>query len=244
MIDITGKWALVTGASRGIGREIARALGRLGCNLVLHSTSLEHTRALAEELSDKGVSAVSLEADLSDPNQLVQLVADTRKAAPQIDILYNNAAIMMPWHEDVWSIPEQAFRDSFEINVISQIRLCNAFIPPMLERSWGRVINLSSGINRQAQLAPYAISKAALKKFVEDCAPLLEGSGVNMNALDPGWLRTDLGGPHAPNTVDSVIPGALVPVLISDGISGMEYHAQDYAGMSIRQALDKAEQGT
>ena len=241
MTEIKGKWALVTGASRGIGKEIATALGNLGCNLVLHSRSVEHTHALAEALSARGVHTVSLQGDITDPNQVTQLLYDIDNAAPQIDILYNNAAIMMPYHDDVWEIPAEEFRQSFETNVISQIRLCNALIPSMMERRWGRVINLISGIDQQPQLAPYAISKAALRKFVHDFVPVLEGSGVAMNALDPGWLKTDMGSQEAPNSVASVIPGALVPVLLSHSVSGREFQAQDYAGMSIEQALQKAE---
>ena len=241
MTEIKGKWALVTGASRGIGKEIATALGNLGCNLMLHSRSVEHTHALAEALSARGVHAVSLQGDITDPNQVTQLLSDIDNAAPQIDILYNNAAIMMPYHDDVWQIPADEFRKSFETNVISQIRLCNALIPSMMERRWGRIINLISGIDQQPQLAPYAISKAALRKFVHDFVPILDGSGVAMNALDPGWLKTDMGSQEAPNSVASVIPGALVPALLSDGISGREFQAQDYAGMSIEQAQQKAE---
>ena len=134
MIELKDKWALVTGASRGIGKEIARALSTLGCNLVLHSRSVQHTKALAEELSDNGVGAVSLQADLSDPAQVTKLLSETGNAAPQIDILYNNAAIMTPYHDDVWEIPAEEFRKSFETNVISQIKLCNALIPSMIER--------------------------------------------------------------------------------------------------------------
>lgn len=241
MAEMKGKWALVTGASRGIGKEIATTLSNLGCNLVLHSRSVEHTHMLAEELSARGVHTVSLQGDISDPNQVTQLLSDIDNAAPQIDILYNNAAIMMPYHDDVWNIPTDEFRKSFETNVISQIRLCNALIPSMIQRRWGRVINLISGIDQQPQLAPYAISKAALRKFVHDFVPILEGSGVAMNSLDPGWLKTDMGSQEAPNSVASVIPGALVPALLSDGISGREFQAQDYAGMSIEQALQKAE---
>ena len=241
MIEIKDKWALVTGASRGIGKEIARALSSLGCNLALHSRSVQHTKALAEELSDNGVYAISLEADLSDPAQVTNLLSEVGNTTPQIDILYNNAAIMMPYHEDVWKIPAAEFRTSFEANVISQIELCNALIPSMVERRWGRVINLISGINEQPQLAPYAISKAALRKFVQDFVPVLEGTGVTMNSLDPGWLKTDMGGHDAPNPVDSVLPGALVPALLSHCVSGKEYKAQDYSAMSIEQALDKAE---
>lgn len=241
MTEIKGKWALVTGASRGIGKEIATALGNLGCNLMLHSRSVEHTHALAEALSARGVHTVSLQGDITDPNQVTQLLSDIDNAAPQIDILYNNAAIMMPYHDDVWQIPADEFRKSFETNVISQIRLCNALIPSMMERRWGRIINLISGIDQQPQLAPYAISKAALRKFTHDFVPILEGSGVAMNALDPGWLKTDMGSQEAPNSVASVIPGALVPALLPDGINGREFQAQDYSGMRIEQALQKAE---
>ena len=239
MIDISDKWALVTGASRGIGKEIAIALSKQGCNLVLHSRSVEHTSALAEEVTGNGVSAISLQADLSDPDQVTKLIAETRDAVPQIDILYNNAAIMAPYHDDVWNITGEEFRMSFEANVISQIKLCTAFIPPMIQRRWGRVINLSSAIQDLPQLAPYATSKAALKKYVQDFVPILNDSEVAMNLLDPGWLKTDMGGQEAPNNVDSVIPGALVPALMSDCVSGKEFKAQDYAGMSIEQALAK-----
>ena len=241
MIDIEGRWALVTGASRGIGREISRALGNLGCNVVLHSRSVEHTTDLAEEISGGGLRAVSVEADLSDSAQLAMLLAEVRNAAPQIDIVYNNAGIMKPYHEDVWNIPAEEFRQSFETNVISPIKICNSLIPPMIKRGWGRVINLTSGINEQPQLSPYAVSKAALRKFVHDFAPVLDGSGVTMNALDPGWIRTDMGGEQAPNAVETVIPGALVPLLTSSGISGREYQAQDYAGKTIEQALALAD---
>lgn len=241
MINIRNKWALVTGSSRGIGKEIATALSTLGCNLVLHSRSVEHTKTLAEELSAQGIRVVSLAADLSDPEQVTNLITEIRDTIPQIDILYNNAAIMAPYHEDVWNIPDEEFRKSFETNVISQIKLCTAFIPQMIERRWGRVINLSSAIQDLPQLAPYATSKASLKKYVQDFAPILDDSNVAMYLLDPGWLKTDMGSDEAPNPVDSVIPGALVPALFSQCVSGKEFRAQDYTGLSIEQALDKAE---
>ena len=92
---------------------------------------------------------------------------------------------MVPYHDDVWSISGEEFRKSFETNVISQVKLCTASLLPMIKRRWSRVINLSSAIQDLPQLAPYATSKAALKKCVQNFAPILNGNEVEMNLLDP-----------------------------------------------------------
>ena len=113
------------------------------------------------------------------------------------------------------------------------VMICHAFIPGMVERGWGRIVNVTSGIADQPELIAYAISKAAVDKFVYDTVGKLDGTGVLMNLLDPGWLRTDLGGPNAPGAVESVLPGALIPVLSEEGVSGKLYRAQDYVDMEI-----------
>jgi NAD(P)-dependent dehydrogenase (short-subunit alcohol dehydrogenase family) len=103
----------------------------------------------------------------------------------------------------------------------------------MVARGWGRVINVTSGIADQPELIAYAVSKAAVDKFVRDSAERLKADGVYMNLLDPGWLRTDLGGPNAPGSVESVLPGALVPALITEATVGELFRAQDWAGQEI-----------
>ncbi len=240
MADLTNKWALVTGASRGVGWHIATALARQGCNLVVHSRRKDHLTSLATQLQAMGVSVVVVAAELADQHQVDAMLQDVLHQAPRIDILFNNAAIMAPYRSNPWETTAEDYRQSFEVNVISLARICNRLVPLMLQRQWGRVVNVTSGIADQPELTAYAVSKAAVDKFVRDFAPSLMGTGVTMNLLDPGWLRTDLGGTDAPGDPSSVIPGALVPALLDDGVSGRLFRAQDYAGQSLVDAVAAA----
>ncbi len=240
MISLQGKWSLVTGASRGVGTHVSEGLAQLGSNIILHSRELSHTQALAAKLKGTGVKVVTVAGELSDQDQVDALLAAALKQAGQIDIVYNNAAIMTPYRANIWEIPAEDFRTSFEVNVISLARICHRLVPLMLARKWGRVINLTSGIQEQPELTAYSISKAAVDKLVRDFVPKLAGTGVQMNLLDPGWLRTGLGGPKAPNDPSTVLPGALVPALLDNGESGRFFRAQDYAGLTLAQAVAKA----
>ncbi len=239
MTSLHGKWSFVTGASRGVGAHLAAGLAELGSNLVLHSRDLAHTAELASQLRSLGVEVVTVAAELSDAAQIEPLL-DRVQAAAHIDILYNNAAIQVPKQTANWQTSVEDLRRSLEVNLISLIRICDRLAPPMLARGWGRIINLTSGIVDQPEQTAYAVSKAGVDKFVRDFAPKLRGTGVQMNLLDPGWLRTDLGGPNAPGDPASVLPGALVPALVEQGESGLFFRAQDYAGLSLAAALQKA----
>jgi NAD(P)-dependent dehydrogenase (short-subunit alcohol dehydrogenase family) len=228
MLDITGKWALITGASRGIGKQVVQALAEKGCNCILHSRDITHTAEIAEKLKRKGVTVHQLQAELSDSIQVRRLAEEAEALSGGIDILYNNAAVMTPYHADYYQAVELEYIKSFTVNTIAPILLCNNIIPHMIKRGFGRVVNVTSGIKDEPQLMAYAASKAALDKYVYDMKKHIKGTGVYMNLLDPGWLRTDLGGPNAPNPVESVLPGALVPVLLDEEISGKFFCAQDY----------------
>jgi short-subunit dehydrogenase len=230
-INIKGKWVLLTGASRGVGVRVAKALADQGCKLILQSRNLDGTKKLMEELKAKGVEAYSVAAELSDLKQVERLITEAKRiSGDHIDILYNNAAVMTKYHEDKYGGTAEEYTLSFLVNSTVPSIICNAFIPKMVERKWGRVVNVTSGIADQPQLMPYSCSKAALDRYVRDLVTTLAGTGVLINLMDPGWLRTDLGGPQAPNDPDKVLPGALVPVLLDEKEgSGKLYHAIDYA---------------
>ena len=227
-IDISGKWALVTGASRGVGRQISLGLARAGCNVVLHSRLIDSTATLAAELHDLGVQTHQVAAELSNAAELTTMLETLVQTGPAIDILYNNAAIMTPYRQDWLQIPDEDYQRSFQVNVIALSRICHALIPGMKSRQWGRIVNVTSGIQDQPELIAYSISKGAVDKFTTDTSGHLAEHGVLMNTLDPGWLRTDLGGPNAPGDVTSVLPGARVPVF-TEKTHGKLFRAQDYA---------------
>lgn len=228
MKQLEGKWALVTGASRGIGQQIAIGLAEHGANVIIHGRELTHTEKTAGLVRDRGVQAATVAGELDSDAGVQKIVDSVHETGKPVDILYNNAAIQnrfMP----IWEIPMDEWRHSFQVNVFSMVALCNAFAPPMRDRGWGRIINLSSGIRDIPQLAPYSVSKAAVDKYSRDLAAELKGTGVLVNYLDPGWLRTDLGGPNGMFPVEAVLPGALVPALLpDDGPTGQSYSAQDY----------------
>jgi short-subunit dehydrogenase len=239
-MNITNKWALITGASRGVGKQIAIKLADLGCNLILHSRKIEHTTALKSTLEEKGIQVYAFAAELSKNEEIVDMLKRIDDLGIDVDFVFNNAAIMTAYYSDFWKVPVEDYRISFEINVIAPVTISMHFAPKMIARGFGRIISTTSGIQKEPELAAYSASKAALTKFVQDMAPKLEGAGVTMNLLDPGWLRTDLGGPKAPNSVESSIPGAIIPALLENGVSGAWYNAQDYTGMTLEDALKKA----
>jgi NAD(P)-dependent dehydrogenase (short-subunit alcohol dehydrogenase family) len=229
-VDIKGKWALVTGASRGVGAQIAMGLAGAGCNVILHSRDRAHTKKLEEDLAArKKVLAGSVAADLADPAAIDRMLDQAIALSGGLDIVFNNAAIQTPSRNPYTETPAEDFRQSFEVNVIAPIHITYRVLPWMREQKFGRIVQLTSGIQDQPELMAYAASKAALDKFVRDTAPSLRGTGVLMNLLDPGWLRTDMGGPRAPGAVESVLPGALVPVLLDGEVHGFFFRAQDYA---------------
>lgn len=241
MVNVKGRWVLITGASRGVGYQTAIFMAKQGCNLILHSRNNEHTKKVAEEAKALGVDAYCVQAELANHEEVVAMLDEIEAKGTSVDIIFNNAAVQIAYRTDYWKTPVEDFEMSFRINFISIVTICNRIIPQMIERGFGRVINTSSGIKNEPEQAGYAASKAALDKFTKDLASRLEGSNVMINITDPGWCRTDLGGPQATNAVESVIPGIAVGAFVDDKKSARFFQAQEFTGMTLEEAVAKAE---
>ncbi len=234
MKRLNGKWALVTGSSRGIGQLVAEALAAEGCNIVVHGREEMNCIATLERIGAYTVETFAAPGELGTAEGEAAVIEAVRKGCPQLDILYNNAAVMSQWHDSTFAISDKHWRTVFEVNFFSMVRLCDAFVPGMVRNGWGRVVNVTSGMRDLPQLSPYSVSKAAIDKYTQDMAAELKGTGVLVNTMDPGWLKTDLGGDQADHEVRTVLPGALVPVLIDEKAgSGRLYAAQDYRSLGF-----------
>lgn len=240
LLPLTGRWALVTGATRGIGRQIALALASAGANVIIHGRRLEQAETVAQACAANGVQSRAVAADLGVFAELEGLLSWLDHDAPPIDILYNNAAISPSDYGGFWAMPPEAFQTSYAVNLVAPVRLCQQLIPPMKQRGFGRIVNVSSSIQKRPGEIAYACSKAALDKFAFDLQPELEGTGVMMSQLDPGWLRTNMGGEVAPHDVESVLPGALLGAMLDADMNGSWFSAQDYAEMTLHEAATKA----
>jgi 3-oxoacyl-[acyl-carrier protein] reductase len=240
LVDVKGRWALITGASRGVGYQTAMFMAEQGCNLLLHSRDIEHTKKIEAEVKALGIEAYSVQAELANHKEVVAMLDDIEAKGTPVDIVFNNAAVQIAYRTDYWKTPVEDFEMSFRINFISIAAICHRFIPKMIERGFGRVINTTSGIKNEPEQAGYAASKAALDKFTKDLASKLDGTNVMINITDPNWCRTDLGGPQAPNSVESAIPGVVVGAFVDDQKSGRFFHARNFYGLSLEEAVNKA----
>jgi len=229
MISLKGKNALITGSSRGVGQQLALGLAKLGCNVIVHGRTQESCAKTLTLLKDSNVKVYCVSGELSEEKEVNKVIQQVRDLKIQVDVLYNNAAVMTPYHTDYWGHNWDEWMLTMKVNVFAMYSLCRAFIPAMIENNFGRVINVTSGIMNQPELAPYGASKWAVNKLTDDLAFKLKNTNVRINMLDPGWLRTDLGGPNAHNPVEATLPGALAPALVeNDGPNGQVFSSIEH----------------
>ena len=212
--------ALVTGANRGLGFETARQLLATGLSVVLagrDAAAVERAhRSLAE--SDRR-RAVTVQMDVTSIDSIARARQTVMARVGVVDILVNNAAVLLGENDDVLSISADVYLRTFETNVFGAIDVCRAFVPDMARARYGRVVNVSSGAGQLATMSTYApaysMSKAALNAFTRILAETYRADGVLVNAADPGWVRTDMGGPSAPGSphegADTIVWLATLP---------------------------------
>ena len=241
MYQVKGKWALITGAARGIGYLTAVFMAEQGCNLILHSRSLSHTEKVLAEVRAKGVSAHAVAADLGNPDAVRRMLEGIDALGVQVDIVLNNAGLQIAYRNDYLLTPVEDYEISFRVNTIAPAMICYHFLPGMISRGTGRILNTTSGIALDVCQAGYSASKAALNKITVDLGSKVDGTDVMINLTDPGWCRTDLGGPQAPNAPESAIPGIVAGVFVDDRRSGRCFGAQRFTGMSLEEAVSVAE---
>lgn len=193
MDDIRNKVALITGASRGIGREAALALSRAGCRVVInYHHSSESAQALAEQIHKEGNTAIALAADVSKQEDVRRLILEVGERLGDIDILVNNAGInpVQNWKE----ITADDWNSVLLTNLSSSFFVSQAVLPGMQRNGWGRVVMMSSvAAQTGGVIGPhYAASKAGQIGLMHSYANLLAGCGITVNAVAPALIETDM----------------------------------------------------
>ena len=192
MTSLTGKTALVTGASKGIGKAIAFAMGGAGANVVATGRNVSEIDHVVSRIKSGGSKALGVIADLGVETDIEKLADAAEKEFGGVDILVNNAAIITPGIPVV-DMDIQLWRDVMDVNVTGAFILTKKLLPGMIERGYGKVINISSiggrkgGYGRSA----YRISKVALISFTESLAAEVYEHGINVNAICPGGTDTE-----------------------------------------------------
>ncbi|HKR76145.1 MAG TPA: SDR family NAD(P)-dependent oxidoreductase [Rhodanobacter sp.] len=189
--------ALVTGANRGLGFEVARQLAARGCSVLLGTRDLAKGRQAAKQIDG---DAVAVPLDVTDAQQIAELADWIRREYGRLDVLVNNAGGHADREARAETTAPDDIRAALETNLLGAWQLCSALLPLMRRHRYGRIVNVTSGC--AASMAPdaigypaYRVSKAALNAYTRALAAELAGSGILVNAVCPGWVATGLGGP-------------------------------------------------
>src|SRR5262245_18072279 len=229
MTPVSGRVALVTGANRGLGLETSRQLLAKGLRVVLAGRNERALERAVGELGADPQRAMTVRMDVTDVASITRAHRAVYERFGSVDVLVNNAAILEFENEDTLSIPADAYRRTFETNVFAVIEVCRVFAPPMAEARYGRIVNVSSGAGQLATMSTYApaysMSKAALNALTKLLAATYRTSNVLVNAVDPGWVRTEMGGRSAPRSVETGVETTVwLATLPDDGPTGGFFH--------------------
>jgi NAD(P)-dependent dehydrogenase (short-subunit alcohol dehydrogenase family) len=204
----TNRVALVTGANRGIGLEIARQLSQKRIRVIMGARNLSQGKAAAKTLSLNNANIFAVELDVTREDTVERLTRKVASDFGRLDILVNNAGILIDESDRPTETKLEMVSSTLETNLVGSWRLCQAFIPFMKRNNYGRIVNVSSGAGSLTEMpeslyAPaYSISKTALNALTIMLATELRSANILVNAVCPGWVRTDMGGKNAPRSVE------------------------------------------
>ncbi|PYL32097.1 MAG: short-chain dehydrogenase [Verrucomicrobia bacterium] len=199
------KTVLVTGANKGIGREVAGQLARKGFHVFVAARNPDAGRKAADEIAKQSGKATFIEVDVTDNASVRAAAREFSKIADHLDVLVNNAGIMMDGDDAILEVSDNIFRRTIETNVLGALRATRAFTPLLVKSKAPRVINVSSSGGQLTGGADgwspaYCISKTALNGVTSQLAAALPKLAVN--SVCPGWVRTDMGGRNATRSVE------------------------------------------
>lgn len=191
--SFAGRTALVTGAGRGIGRATALGLAEAGARVAVLARSQDELDEVAGTVRAAGGTALVIRADVGDPGQLDEAAQRVGGELGPVDVLVNNAAVVWPLGPTL-SISREDWATAVAVNVLAPVTLSALLVPAMVDRGWGRVVNVSSGIVAAPQTMPggnaYATTKSALEAHTRNLAEELAGTGVTVNVYRPGSVDT------------------------------------------------------
>jgi NAD(P)-dependent dehydrogenase (short-subunit alcohol dehydrogenase family) len=203
----TEKIALVTGANKGIGLEIARQLAKAGFRVFLTARSRQRGEETVHKLQQDGLSVEFLQLDVTDETSIEQLTKELTSRIDRLDVLVNNAGILLDEPDaSVLEVEPDVIVQTLQTNTLGPLRLIQKLVPLLAKSDAGKVINVSSGGGQLADMgdwAPaYSLSKTALNAVTGMMAAALKDKRIAVNAICPGWVRTDMGGSSAPRSVE------------------------------------------
>lgn len=214
------KIALVTGANRGIGLEVCRQLLKLGHTVILSSRNKEKGQKAIQKLGNQNPNLIYHQLDVTDIKSIETLKNFIQNRFEKLDVLVNNAGINYDtWHNALNADLIES-RQTLEVNLFGAWQMCQSFIPMMKDNGFGRIVNVSSGSGQFHTMGggtpAYAISKAGMNVLTIKLAKLTEGTGVLVNTLCPGWVRTDMGGMNATRSVEEGASGIIWAATLPD----------------------------
>jgi NAD(P)-dependent dehydrogenase (short-subunit alcohol dehydrogenase family) len=213
--------ALVTGGNRGIGFEICRQLAGHGLRVLLTARDEHKGRLAAERLRKEGLEVHFHRLDVADADSIESVGAFVESEFGGLDVLVNNAGIYPDEDVPGLSIDLETVRRTMEVNVYGPLRLCQVVIPRMRRRKYGRIVNVSSGAGALSEMRgrtlAYRVSKASLNAITRILADEVRGTGILINAMSPGWVRTEMGGRNAPRSVEEGADTVIFLATLPDG---------------------------